>query len=151
MKKINKSEEPKFFRNFIKKNRPVNWDGINEIRPNLREHILESEQNWQCAYCESAITAHPAKSEIDHFRLKHLFPELTFNYKNLLVSCKNPDHCASTKDSEVKSKEVYQKIVNPVDENPNEFFEYNLSSSCLTLVIALESVSLIYGACLLKV
>jgi len=131
MKKINKSQEPHLFENFIKKNKPVNWKGIDEIRFDLREHILKTEQNLQCAYCESAITSDHTKSHIDHFKCKYLFPELTFSYNNFLVSCRNSNHCASTKDSEVNSREVYEKIINPVDEDPNEYFEYNLSGKIL--------------------
>lgn len=123
MKKINKTE-PKFFTNFIHKKKPVNWNGINEIRADLRIYILEAEQNFQCAYCESAISSDSSNSHIDHFKRKHFYPELTFDYNNLLVSCNNSDHCASSKDSKVKSGDIYDNIINPVLEEPAMFFEY---------------------------
>jgi uncharacterized protein (TIGR02646 family) len=131
MKKIDKSE-PRFFTKFIRTNKPVNWDGINEIRFVLRTHILKTEQNLQCAYCESAINSDKTKSHIDHFKRKHLFPELTFNYYNLLVSCNNPNRCASTKDSSVKSIEVYDNIINPVTEKPHEYYDYNISGKLIS-------------------
>lgn len=131
MKKINKSK-PKFFRNFINTNKPANWDGINEIRSNLRKHILETEQSFQCAYCESAITSNTTKSHIDHFKRKHYFPELTFDYNNLLVSCKNSNHCASKKDSKDNSKDIYKNLINPVDEDPTDFFEYHTSGKLIS-------------------
>ncbi len=132
MKKINKSEPPKFFRDFIKKNKPVNWDGLQEIKPDLREHILNSEQDFQCAYCESAITSNNTKSHIDHFKRKHYFPKLTFDYNNLLVSCNNYNHCASVKDSKVKSKEYYKNLINPVNDDPSAYFEYSVSGKLLS-------------------
>jgi uncharacterized protein (TIGR02646 family) len=124
MKKINKTE-PGFLKKFIQKNRPVNWDGINEIRANLRQYILESEQNYQCAYCESAIIPDSSYSHIDHFKRKHFYPELTFDHNNLLVSCNNADHCALFKDLKVKSRNIYNKIINPVLDEPQMFFEYH--------------------------
>lgn len=132
MKKINKSKAPKIFRNFIKNNKPVNWDGIKEIRPNLRKHILETEQDLQCAYCESAIIPERSKSHIDHFNRKHLFPELTFEYDNLLVSCNNSNRCASSKDSNVNSRDVYENLINPVYEDPSDYFEYFTSGKLVS-------------------
>jgi len=131
MKKINKSE-PRFFRSFIEKNKPVNWDGINEIRSNLRKHILKTEQNFQCAYCEFNISSDNTRSHIDHFKRKHFFPELTFEYDNLLVSCNNPNHCASYKDSSVNSKDVYVNLIDPVCEDPADHFEYYISGKLVS-------------------
>lgn len=123
MKKITKTE-PAFFRNYIRKNKPANWAAINEIRADLRKNILEFDQHLQCAYCESAIDSEASYSHIDHFKRKHFFPELTFAYDNLLVSCNNPNHCALHKDTKVKSREIYDKIINPVIEDPTKFFDY---------------------------
>ncbi len=120
MKKIDKSGAPKFFRDFIRRNDPVNWDGIHEIKHGLREHILKREQGFKCAYCESAITSDNTKSHIDHFKRKHYFPKLTFDYNNLLVSCNNYNHCASVKDSKVKSKDYYKDLTNPVNDDPSQ-------------------------------
>lgn len=131
MKKINKSE-PKFFRDFKTGNKLVNWNGLHEIKLDLREHILKTEQGFQCAYCESAITSNNTKSHIDHFKRKHLFPELTFDYNNLLVSCKNHNHCASVKDSKVKSKDYYKDLINPVNNDPSAYFEYSVSGKVIS-------------------
>lgn len=131
MKKINKSE-PKFFKDFIKKNKPINWDDLQEIKPHLREHILKSEQAFQCAYCESAITSNNTKSHIGHFKRKHFFPELTFAYNNLLVSCKNYNHCASVKDQKAQSRDFYKDLINPVDDEPSELFDYQISGKLIS-------------------
>ncbi|MBM3435904.1 MAG: TIGR02646 family protein [Bacteroidetes bacterium] len=132
MKKINKSE-PTFFRKFIQKTKPANWDKINEIRLVLRKYILESEQNMQCAYCEATLLPDCSKSHIDHFKPRHFFRELTFVYNNLLVSCNSSDHCASHKDSKGKSREIFDNIINPVLEDPATFFEYHTNGKLVSV------------------
>ena len=107
------------------------WESeeINDIRPQLREYILLEEQSLLCAYCEKEIDDNPRNSNIDHFRLKagHLFPENTLDYNNLLVSCNSHDRCSSFKDKNIKGKKDYENIVNPVVENPDEYFDYLLT------------------------
>ena len=107
------------------------WDSleIKNIRPKLREYILLEEQNLLCAYCEKEINDNPRNSNIDHFRLKagHLFPEKTLDYNNLLVSCNTKSRCSDYKDKHIKSKKDYDNIINPVMENPDDFFDYLLN------------------------
>ncbi|MCD4736548.1 MAG: TIGR02646 family protein, partial [Bacteroidales bacterium] len=114
--------------------KPVNWDGINEIRKDLRQYMLETEQGCQCAYCESAITSESEKSHIDHFKRKagQLFPELIFSYNNLLVSCNNPNRCAKRKDALVKKKTDYNKLINSVNEDPSDYFSYLISGKIVS-------------------
>lgn len=104
------------------------WESteIESIRPKLREYILLNEQNLLCVYCEKEIDDNPKNSNIDHFRLKagHLFPERTLDYKNLVVSCNTKGRCSNYKDKHIKSKSDYDNIVNPIDENPNDYFDY---------------------------
>jgi len=101
---------------------------ISAIRKDLREHILEEEQNSLCIYCEKKISFEEKYSNIDHFKTRNLFPEMSLTYENLLVSCNTHNRCSSLKDSKkesiVKYKEDYLKIVDVVLENPHEFFDY---------------------------
>jgi len=101
-------------------------DEIASIRARLREYILVQEQNLMCAYCEKEIDSEKENSNIDHFKLRagHLYPEKTLEYDNLLVSCSSKGRCSSHKDSHISSKEDYEKIVNPVIEDPDDFFDY---------------------------
>jgi uncharacterized protein (TIGR02646 family) len=128
MKKINKAE-PLFYTNFIRNNNPENWDGCNEIKAELREYILKEEQKFQCAYCEGKISSDNTKSHIDHYKRKagHLFPELQFDYSNLLVSCNKHYHCAGSKDEIVKKRDDYDTIINPVTDEPTNYFIYLLT------------------------
>lgn len=126
-------KEPLFF---IKAKRKVvlplvsgawNSDEIRKIRPLLREHILLKEQNLLCAYCEKEIDDNPINSNIDHFKTRNLFPQKTLDYDNLFVSCNTRGRCSSYKDDNVKYQGQYDNIVNPVIENPDDFFDYLLT------------------------
>jgi uncharacterized protein (TIGR02646 family) len=108
---------------------------IEAIRPHLREHILHHEQNGLCVYCEKKIDSHRDNSNIDHFKLKagHLFPEKTLDYTNLVVSCNTEGRCSTHKDSKIKFKNEYEKIVNPIHENPDEYFDYLLTGEIVPI------------------
>jgi uncharacterized protein (TIGR02646 family) len=129
MFKIDKNSPPDYFNTSRKKvSRPKEskaWEDalIAEIRVNLRENILENEQFFLCAYCEKEIDATPARSNIDHFKTRNLFPQLTLCYKNLIVSCNTHGRCSGYKDSNIKRTD-YEKMINPAIENPEDFFDY---------------------------
>ena len=100
---------------------------ISAIREKLRGDILLEEQNLLCAYCQKEIDSHKDFSNIDHFKTRNLFPELTLEYHNLLVSCNTKNRCSSSKDSKksiLKTREDYDNIVNPTSENPDDYFDY---------------------------
>jgi len=97
---------------------------ISAIRERLRKDMLCDEQASQCAYCGKEIDADPGSSNIDHFKTRNLFPEMTLEYSNLLVSCNTQDRCSNFKDTHIRSRDEYDNIVNPSIENPNDFLEY---------------------------
>jgi uncharacterized protein (TIGR02646 family) len=97
---------------------------ISKIRFKLRSDILLEEQMLLCAYCEKEIDENPKNSNIDHFKTRNLFPELTLEYSNLLVSCNTEGRCSNFKDTHIKNREEYKNIINPITENPNNFFDY---------------------------
>jgi len=140
MFKITKNE-PDFFikaKSKVKQPKvPTAWndDAINDIRPRLREYILLEEQNLLCAYCERTIDDNPRNSNIDHFRLKagHIFPEKTLDYNNLLVSCNTSGRCSDYKDKHISSKDSYDNIVNPITENPDDFFDYLITGEIVAI------------------
>jgi len=127
MFKIHK-KEPEFFKEAKKKVKHSNnssaWenDNIKNIRKNLALKILE-EQNNLCAYCEKLLKNYPSDCHIDHFKKRDFFPKQTLTYDNLLTSCNNENRCAKYKDKNIL-KEDYEKIINPVIENPEDFLEY---------------------------
>ena len=129
MRQITKDEPSYFASAKLKVELPKTkgaWEdkAISEIRAKLRTDMLLEEQNLLCVYCEKEIDENSTSSNIDHFKTRNLFPELTLEYSNLLVSCNSKERCSSFKDSNIKSREEYNNIVNPVLENPNDFFDY---------------------------
>ena len=142
MFKITKNEPDFFTKAKLKVKQPkvsTAWsdDVIYDIRPKLREYILLEEQNLLCAYCERTIDDNPRNSNIDHFRLKagHLFPEKTLDYNNLLVSCNTSGRCSDYKDKHISSKDSYDNIVNPITENPDDFFDYLITG----VIVAIDN------------
>ena len=107
-----------------------NDEEIKKIRPKLREYILLEEQDLLCAYCEKSIDDNRKNSNIDHFKTRNLFPQNTLDYDNLLVSCNTKDRCSYYKDKNIKSKD-YNNIVNPIAENPDDFFDYLITGRIL--------------------
>ena len=132
MKKIDKGEAPAFFTDFVKKERPKVWDDIAPIRSRLRKYILENEQQGYCAYTEIKIND-DNDCHIDHYRTRNLFPEKTFEYQNLLVSCNVEEYGAKYKDKHVKGKSDYDTLVNPVEDNPADYMEYAFTGEVLPI------------------
>ncbi len=120
--------EPKFFsdkkRKIKKPKESIAWKELADIRENLRSHILSQEQANMCIYCEKKINANSHKSNIDHYKTRKLYPELTLDYENLFVSCNHNAHCSSHKDRLPLTKEDYQNILNPLSEELNYAFDY---------------------------
>ncbi|NOQ25583.1 MAG: TIGR02646 family protein [Bacteroidales bacterium] len=128
MKQINK-KEPDFYAKYLKKESPTEWKTLSQaIGSNVREHILDIEQNNQCAYTEIALDHNSRNSHIDHFKKRALFPEETFNWNNLLVSCNRENYGAKYKDKHIH-KQDYNNILNPTIDNPSSFFHYSFTGN----------------------
>lgn len=125
---IDKTPYPEFI-NFVQKNNPQNWDGLDTIvRTNTRKYILENEQGNQCAYTELPLEYEKNNSHIEHLKRKDsaFFPELTFEWSNLFISCNSDDFGGKYKDGKYlkgKTKADSAIILNPALENPKDFFE----------------------------
>ena len=126
MQKINKGEPPAFFSDFVKKKNPKEWNDMAPIREQLREHILYNEQQGCCAYTEIKIQD-GKDCHIDHFHTQNLFPNETFAYNNLLVSCNSEEYGAKYKDKQIKNKADYDFLINPVIDVPSDYMEYTFT------------------------
>lgn len=78
--------------------------------PDIKKVLLE-ETHGKCAYCESKIT-HIDYADIEHILPKSKFPELTFSWRNLTISCRK---CNLNK-SDYYDKEM--TILNPYSDKP---------------------------------
>lgn len=126
MQRISKGNPPAFFSDFIKKEKPKDWNDVAPIREKLREYILENEQKGFCAYTEIKIQG-SRNCHIDHFHTRNLFPTETFAYNNLLVSCNSEEYGAKYKDKQIRSKADYDFLINPAVDTPSEYMEYTFT------------------------
>jgi uncharacterized protein (TIGR02646 family) len=72
----------------------------------------------KCAFCE-CIPSEGGNIEIEHFKPKSKYPELTFEWDNFLPSCRK---CNGSKDSHDTGAEP---IINPYDIDPKNAFYFN--------------------------
>jgi uncharacterized protein (TIGR02646 family) len=131
MKQINKGETPEFFSEFVKKEKPQEWDDIKPIRQMLRQHIL-TEQNSCCAYTEVFIKDSNKKNcHIDHYK-KQAFctTEEKFDYNNLLVSTNAEEYGAKYKDKHITLAD-YNDLINPIGENPMDYLEFTYAGQVI--------------------
>ena len=136
MKAIHKAEPP-FFSEYINKTRPDTWSDISfGIGLNIRQYMLEgvlpdgncqstSEQNSQCGYTEEDIVPDSSRSHIDHYLKRSFFPdrEWVFNWNNMITASNCEYYGAKYKDKTIR-KDDYKYLINPVTENPQQYFIY---------------------------
>lgn len=124
MLSIKKKLEPEFLLEFKRKNSPKTWDDYNnpDIKSKIKSYILENEQNEYCPYCEKRIYKSD-EGHIEHIKPRDKFPQYFQEYENILVSCNEKDSCGNSKENKYSDN-----FINPVLENPKEYFTYNLAS-----------------------
>lgn len=128
MHKIVKSAEPNFLLSIRKKN--ITWDDFSEKYPQekkcLSKQLIE-DQKGLCAYCEKSIK--DGDGHIEHFIKRSLKIELTFNWNNLFYSCMGTGaetHCGKHKDPKIKELTENKKLIHPVFDTPEDYFEYSI-------------------------
>ena len=81
-----------------------------------------------CPYCEMILSFEDSdlkedkKCHIEHIKPKSKFANLTFDYRNFLTSCSENKTCGHKKQSTWDNK----LFINPVEENPEEYFSYSI-------------------------
>ena len=83
------------------------------------QKLLFDSSYQKCAFCECK-PGECGNIEVEHFAPKSLYPELAFEWSNLLPSCRKCNEAKLNYDTK------NNPIVNPAKENPEEFFTYNL-------------------------
>lgn len=116
------------------------WDNLAaECKANVRAALTQmqgppasvtaktGESRVRCAYCEGAL--YPGDGHIEHFRRKspQHFPQLTFTWSNLFLSCNGPEHCGHYKDRRTAPTYDPARLIKPDEDDP-EFFLYFHSS-----------------------
>lgn len=131
MKQIIKRNAPDFFSKFVAHEKPKTWDEIRPVRQSLRAHILAEQENC-CAYTEIRLNGE-ANCHIDHFLTRNLFPEKTFDYNNMLVSCNTEEYGAKFKDKQIMAKNDYDDLINPINDNPADYIEFAFTGDILPI------------------
>lgn len=91
---------------------------INHYRhKEIKDMLLESSNN-KCAFCES-VPSESSYVEIEHFAPKSIYPARTFDWNNLLPSCKRCNLGKLALDT------VNKPIVNPYLDDPEKIFVYD--------------------------
>lgn len=160
MRYIQKDESPAFFEE-CKNNLPENahWDQFEEnqdlgqCKQRLKQHLL-AEQSSLCVYCERKIyldieqkdetgallSFQKGNCHFEHVKPKDSYTDLTFEYKNLTLSC-NGDQCNPEQKKLFKPQDVQscghkkgkifseEDFLNPVALlDIADFFAYELTS-----------------------
>ncbi len=91
MRYIKKTEEPDFF--LSEKFSIENWKKFRDGKRKLKKYMMEREQKYICAYCETRIDLD--NSHIEHIKPQSLnkYQKEVFNYYNLVVSCNGREYC----------------------------------------------------------
>lgn len=122
MIKVKKGTEPEKFINYKRKSNIINWDNYNyEIKEILKNKLLTETEGKRCPYCETEISSD--NSHIEHIKPKDKFPALLSDYTNLIPCCTNNKRCGAS-----KANQWNDLFINPVLENPEDFFKYDLKT-----------------------
>lgn len=84
--------------------------------PQIKEKLLECSYN-KCAYCES-FTLLTSPMHVEHYKPKSLYPNLAYDWNNLLPSCPLCNNGKGDLDTGI------YPIINPCEDDPEDFFEY---------------------------
>lgn len=88
----------------------------------IKQALFASSFN-KCAFCECK----PGESgniEVEHFAPKSIYPDLTFDWDNLLPSCRKCNEAKSDFDT------ITEPIVDPSKTDPEKLFTYNYLRIC---------------------
>ena len=90
---------------------------ISHYRNDFVRSALIKSSFGKCAFCE-CIPSEGGNVEIEHFKPKSIYPDLTFEWINFLPACRK---CNGSKDSHDTGVEP---IINPYDTDPKDVFYF---------------------------
>lgn len=101
-------------------------NAINKYNHPEIKAALEGMFNCKCAYCESKVSI-VAYGEIEHFRPKSIYEDLTFDWHNFLYSCticNSVNHKGSKFPLDVNGNPL---LIDPSDKNTDPFLHLDFS------------------------
>jgi uncharacterized protein (TIGR02646 family) len=87
----------------------------------------------RCAYCEGHIRH---EAHIEHFRRKSRshpngYPELTFAWENLFLSCGSKTHCGHYKDNGCRAEHEAEDLIKPDEHDPDDYLYFHSTGDVL--------------------
>lgn len=128
MRHIDRNPAPQEFVDLVNgDNRPCNWDAFRSNYHDLYRQIRDliwADQKGVSGYTELPLDKDNG-IHIDHFRKKGMFHDEEFHWENFVVDERNNDqYGAGHKDKVVKTAEIYDDLLGPVLDRPEEYFTY---------------------------
>jgi len=97
-------------------------NATNKYRHAQIKDALDALFHGKCAYCESKIK-HVAYPHIEHYRPKSKFPNLTFDWENLLLAC-GVCNSAEYKGDNFPEANDNGPYINPCLDKPEDHFQF---------------------------
>lgn len=103
------------------------WEDVSASDKRQIRNSLKKMQACRCVYCEGSIYSN--NGHIEHFRRKNQahFPELSFAWCNLFLSCDSLQHCGHHKDRPSTGCYNPADLVKPDKDDPDQFFYFHSS------------------------
>lgn len=125
MRKINRLDEPDFWKAYKRKHPRDTYDDLQksaegiDVRNTLRDYLIKS-QYGLCAYCCKQIDTKNASNE--HIKPKGVgkYSKYSMDYENLIASCRSNDSCTTKKDNDYDEA----SFVSPLEEDCEMHFQY---------------------------
>jgi uncharacterized protein (TIGR02646 family) len=130
---IKKPDKPDFFESWIKNKQEYGYQ--------LREFMLEKEQQNVCCYCEKGITPSVEHSHIEHIKPQSRFKKLQHDYNNLVVSCQTKGRCGNA-----KGNKFNEHFIVPTEENPENYLTYSANGEIRAIdnnIKAIETIDIL--------
>lgn len=121
MHKINKGVPCQDFVSFNREKHAKWEEAVGHIH-DWRDYIIQNEQDGCSGYTEVPITVDD--SHIDHFRKQALFNDYIFRWENFVADSNDEDYGAKFKDKTICTKEENLMLINPAEEDAENFFYY---------------------------
>lgn len=98
-----------------------NWDKVPPADKSAIRKQLEQMQGRRCAYCDGPLDR--LGEHIEHLWPKGRFPQRTFDWHNLYLSCDQQDSCGQYKDNGAENYHP-NDILDPCKDDPDRYFRF---------------------------
>jgi TIGR02646 family protein len=96
-----------------------NWSAVSPADKDQIRGSLKTMQQNRCAYCEQALRDDAC--HIEHFRQRGRYPQGTFQWSNLYLSCNRESTCGKHKD---KQHYAPADLLDPCTDNPDDYLRF---------------------------